>query len=190
MVGVIREAAEGDIGRITEIYADAVNSGFATYELEAPDLAEMLARFRSLTASSYPYLVYEDEGQVIGYAYAGPFRARPAYRFIVEDSIYIAPEAKGRGIGRQLLAALIDVCRRDGYRQFVAVIGDGTPDSPSVRLHKALGLQLTGMLKGSGYKLGRWLDTAFMQLELNGGNTVPPDAGSVPEQIYRRDNKA
>lgn len=186
MAGNIRDAVEGDIERIADIYADAVNSGFATYELEAPDAVEMLARYRTLKASAYPFLVYEDDGQVLGYAYAGPFRARPAYRFIVEDSIYIAPEAKGRGVGRQLLQALIDVCRKDGYRQFVAVIGDGTPHSPSVKLHQALGLRLTGMLEGSGYKHGRWLDTAFMQLELNGGKSVPPDAGSVPERIYRK----
>lgn len=186
MAGMIRAATEGDIDRITEIYADAVKTGFATYELEAPDGTEMLARYRSLKASSYPYLVYEEDGEVLGYAYAGPFRARPAYRFIVEDSIYIHPKAKGRGVGRTLLQALIDVCREDGYRQFVAVIGDGVPDSPSVKLHAALGLRLTGVLEGSGYKLGRWLDTAFMQLELNGGNGTPPDPKSVPERVYRK----
>lgn len=185
MDGKIRAAVESDIGRLTEIYADAVNNGTATYELEAPDAAEMLARFRALKAANYPYLVHEDEGRVTGYAYAGPFRARPAYRFIVEDSIYIAPEAKGRGIGRALLAALIEQCRVDGYRQFVAVIGDGGPDSASVKLHEALGLDHCGKLVGSGYKHGRWLDTTFMQLELNGGNSTPPDAGSVPEQVYQ-----
>lgn len=186
MAGTIRAARDSDFGRITAIYADAVDNGAATYELApAPDLAEMLRRFETLRASGYPYIVYEEDGQVAGYAYAGPFRARPAYRFIVEDSIYIAPEAKGRGIGRKLLGALIDICRADGYRQFVAVIGDGTPESPSVRLHEALGLRHCGSLQGSGYKHGRWLDTAFMQLELNGGNSTAPDPESVPERVYR-----
>lgn len=190
MAGMIRDARESDIKRITEIYSDAVNYGTATYELEAPDAAEMLARFRTLKASDYPYLVLEEDGRVAGYAYAGPFRARPAYRFIVEDSIYIAPEAKGRGVGRTLLGALIERCRVDGYRQFVAVIGDGGPDSPSVKVHEAVGLRHCGALQGSGYKHGRWLDTAFMQMELNGGNTVPPDAGSVPEKRFQANRRA
>lgn len=190
MAAAIRDARESDIGRIAEIYADAVNHGTATYELEAPDEAEMLARFRTLKASHYPYIVLEEEdGQITGYAYAGPFRARPAYRFIVEDSIYIAPEAKGRGAGRALLGSLIDACRRDGYRQFVAVIGDGRPDSPSVRLHEALGLRHVGRLEGSGFKQGRWLDTAFMQLELNGGNSSPPDPVSMPERIFQSNRR-
>lgn len=185
MAGTIRNAGEGDIARITEIYADAVDHGTATYELKAPDEAEMLTRFRTLKASAYPYIVYEEDGDIAGYAYAGPFRARPAYRFIVEDSIYIAPEAKGRGIGRKLLTALIEACRADGYRQFVAVIGDGSPASPSVRLHEAVGMRHCGQLVGSGYKHGRWLDTTFMQLELNGGNGTQPDPESVPEKMFR-----
>ncbi|EBW2381162.1 N-acetyltransferase family protein, partial [Salmonella enterica subsp. enterica serovar Enteritidis] len=185
MSGMIRQAGEDDISRITEIYADAVDNGTATYELEAPDEAEIRSRFRALKAANYPYLVYEDDGAVLGYAYAGPFRARPAYRFIVEDSIYIAPEAKGRGVGRALLEALIEACRHDGYRQFVAVIGDGVSGSPSVRLHRAVGMRLTGMLEGSGYKHGRWLDTAFMQMDLNGGASGPPDPDSVPEKLYQ-----
>jgi L-amino acid N-acyltransferase YncA len=185
MAGTIRNASEDDIARITEIYTDAVAHGTATYELEAPDATEMLARFRTLRASAYPYLVHEEDSFVTGYAYAGPFRARPAYRFIVEDSIYLAPEAKGRGIGRKLLNALIEICRADGYRQFVAVIGDGSPTSPSVRLHEAVGMRHCGQLVGSGYKHGRWLDTTFMQLDLNGGNATPPDPESVPEKIFQ-----
>lgn len=186
MAGTIRAARESDFERITAIYADAVDNGTATYELApAPDRAEMLRRYEALKGAGYPYIVYEEDDLVAGYAYAGPFRARPAYRFIVEDSIYIDPKAKGRGIGRKLLEALIEICRRDGYRQFVAVIGDGTPDSPSVRLHEAMGLRHCGSLQGSGYKHGRWLDTAFMQMELNGGNSAPPDPESVPERVYR-----
>lgn len=181
----IRPAGEADIERITEIYADAVINGTATYELEPPSADEMMTRFRVLMESRYPYLVYEEAGNLLGYAYAGPFRARPAYRFIVEDSIYLAPEAKGRGIGSVLLKALIDECQRLGFRQFVAVIGDGSATSASVKLHEKLGLSHCGVLVGSGYKHERWLDTAFMQLALNGGRETAPDANSLPERLFR-----
>lgn len=186
MTVYIRATVEGDLPAITAIYADAVDNGTATYELEAPTLEEMKARFSSLKASEYPYLVAEEDGEVLGYAYAGPFRARPAYRFIVEDSIYVAPQAKGKGVGKALMLALIDACRADGYRQLVAVIGDGHAASPSVRLHERLGFRHCGVLEGSGYKHGRWLDTVFMQLEMNDGNRADPDPKSVPERLYRR----
>ena len=182
----IRDAGEADLSAITEIYADAVHHGTATYELEVPSLAEMTARFADLRAGEYPYLVAEENGVVLGYAYAGPFRARPAYRFIVEDSIYVAPMAKGKGVGRALLIALVEACRAAGYRQLVAVIGDGHAASASVRLHERLGFRHCGKLEGSGYKHGRWLDTVFMQLEMNGGNRADPDPQSVPERIYRQ----
>ncbi len=181
----IRDTTEADLTEITEIYADAVLHGTATYELEPPTLAEMTERYKSLRASSYPYFVAEENGRVLGYAYAGPFRARPAYRFIVEDSIYIAPESKGKGVGKALMLALIEACRADGYRQFVAVIGDGHPDSPSVILHERLGFRHCGALQGSGYKHERWLDTVFMQLDMNGGNVGAPDPKSVPERVYQ-----
>lgn len=181
----IRNAVEGDLAAIAEIYADAVDQGTASYELEAPTLEEMKARFASLKAAEYPYLVAEEGGAILGYAYAGPFRARPAYRFIVEDSIYVAPRAKGKGVGKALMLALIEACRADGYRQLVAVIGDGQTDSPSVRLHEKLGFRHCGVLEGSGHKHGRWLDTVFMQLEMNGGNHTDPDPQSVPERLYR-----
>lgn len=181
----IRNAIESDLLVITAIYTDAVDNGTATYELEAPTLSEMQARFASLKASEYPYLVAEEAGELLGYAYAGPFRARPAYRFIVEDSIYVAPDAKGKGVGKALMVALVEACRAGGYRQLVAVIGDGSPQSPSVRLHERLGFRHCGTLEGSGYKHQRWLDTVFMQLEMNGGNKADPDPQSVPERLYR-----
>ncbi|MGE0284242.1 MAG: N-acetyltransferase family protein [Rhizobiaceae bacterium] len=181
----IRPADEADIFRITEIYADAVLHGTATYELEPPSEPEMLSRFRSLASVGYPYIVAEEDGRMLAYAYAGPFRARPAYRFIVEDSIYVAPEAKGKGIGSQLLQELIDECRRLGFRQFVAVIGDGGPTSASVKLHEKLGFRHTGVWEGSGYKHGRWLDTTFMQLSMNGGRDTDPDPESLPERMFR-----
>ncbi len=181
----IRHALPDDLDRITEIYADAVLNGTASYELEPPTRTEMGERFEALMEGGYPYLVAEREGTIVGYAYAGPFRARPAYRFIVEDSIYIAPEAKGAGIGKALMQALIDETTQLGFRQIIAVIGDGHADSASVRLHEKLGFHHTGRMEGSGYKHGRWLDTVFMQLAMNGGATVPPDPGSMPERRFR-----
>lgn len=180
----IRNACKDDIRQISAIYADAVDHGTATYELEPPTEADMAARFDALVQEEYPYIVAEEGGNILGYAYAGPFRARPAYRFIVEDSIYINPDAKGAGVGTALMIALIEECQRRGFRQLVAVIGDGHSESPSVRLHERLGFRHTGVLEGSGYKHGRWLDTAFMQLEMNGGNQIPPDSNSVPERRF------
>jgi len=180
----IRHALPDDLDRITGIYADAVLNGTASYELEPPTRAEMGQRYDSLTDAGYPYLVAERDGVILGYAYAGPFRARPAYRFIVEDSVYVAPEAKGSGIGKALMQALIDESSVLGFRQIIAVIGDGHADSASVRLHEKLGFHHTGRMEGSGYKHGRWLDTVFMQLALNGGATLPPDPGSMPERRF------
>lgn len=182
----IRDAVPSDLGPITEIYADAVRNGTASYELEPPTQAGMAARFDGLKAGGFPYLAAVDAtGAVYGYAYAGAFRPRPAYRFIVENSVYVAPEAKGRGVGRLLMERLIEAVRDLGFRQIVAVIGDGRADSASVRLHERLGFTHAGRLAGSGYKHDRWLDTVFMQLELNGGTSLPPDPSSWPERQFR-----
>jgi phosphinothricin acetyltransferase len=183
----IRAAREADLDRITEIYADAVRHGTASYELEPPDRAEMGSRFAALAGNGFPYIVaVEEGGAILGYAYAGAFRPRPAYRFVVENSIYVAPEAKGHGIGRLLLQSLVDEVKRLGFRQIIAVIGDGTPESASVRLHEKMGFRHSGRLEGTGYKHGRWLDTAFMQLSFNGGADTPPDPQSFPERRYRQ----
>ena len=181
---VVRPAGQADIDAITAIYADAVRNGTSSYELEPPSRAEMGARFATLVDGGFPYLVAQTGHGIVGYAYAGPFRPRPAYRFMVEDSIYIDPDAKGRGLGTLLLSRLVDATAVLGFRQVVAVIGDGAPDSPSVRLHERLGFRHAGRLEGSGYKHGRWLDTVFMQLALNGGDAVPPDAESLPERRF------
>jgi phosphinothricin acetyltransferase len=181
----IRDAAASDLPAITAIYAHAVEHGTSSYELEAPTLAEMTARYETLRGGGFPYIVADGDGAVMGYAYAGAFRPRPAYRFIVENSIYVAPAAQGRGIGRLLLAALVERAAALGFRQMIAVIGDGRPDSGSVRLHERMGFRHAGRLEGSGYKHGRWLDTAFMQLEMNGGASLPPDPGSMPERRFR-----
>jgi phosphinothricin acetyltransferase len=134
----------------------------------------MTARFNTLKASSFPYLVAETEDRVAGYAYAGPFRTRPAYRFIVEDSIYLAPDAQGRGIGRLLLKQLVAECEAMGFRQMIAVIGDGEVNLASVRLHAGQGFEPSGRLIGSGFKFGRWCDTHLMQLAMNGGTGTLP----------------
>ncbi len=181
----IRPAAKADLDAITAIYADAVTHGTASYELEPPTRAEMAARFEALAAGGFPYLVAENEaGRLAGYAYAGPFRPRPAYRFIVENSVYVAPEAKGRGIGRLLLERLIAEAEGLGFRQMIAVVGDGSPNSASVRLHERVGFRHCGRLEGSGYKHGRWLDTVFMQLSMNGGTATAPDPNSMPERKF------
>ena len=181
----IRTAAGTDLDLIAEIYADAVINGTASYELEPPTLDEMRRRYASLEEGGFPFLVAEQGDGVCGYAYAGPFRPRPAYRFTVENSIYVAPAAKGQGIGRCLLSELIERSTALGFRQMIAVIGDGRPDSPSVKLHEALGFRHSGRLEGSGYKHGRWLDTVFMQLAINGGAGLPPDPDSLPERRFR-----
>lgn len=182
----IRPASASDIDAIAEIYADAVRTGTASYELEPPAREEMAARFAALKDGEYPYIVAVDEkGAIGGYAYAGPFRTRPAYRFVVEDSIYVAPDRQGQGLGRLLLGALVGECEKLGFRQILAVIGDGSPQSASVRLHAALGFSMGGTLKGTGYKHGRWLDTVLMQLAINGGNMLSPDPASLPERRFQ-----
>jgi phosphinothricin acetyltransferase len=168
-----RDAGPNDIAAITRIYAEAVIHGTASFELEPPDEAEMLRRFQALLAGGYPYLVAESAGALAGYAYAGPYRARPAYRWTVEDSIYIAPEFHRRGIGRLLLTRLIEEAERRGFRQIIAVIGDSA-QTASVALHAAAGFTMVGTLRSVGFKHGRWLDTPLMQLALGEGDTAPP----------------
>ena len=181
---VLRAVAVADVPAIAAIYAHAVRTGTASYELEPPSEAEMAARFDALSAGSFPFFVAESPNGVLGYAYAGPFRPRRAYRFMVEDSIYLAPSAQGHGTGRLLLSTLVEECARLGFRQMVAVIGDGKRNQASVRLHETLGFRHAGLLEGSGYKHGRWLDTVFMQLPLNGGTASPPDPQSLPERNF------
>jgi phosphinothricin acetyltransferase len=171
----IRSADTSDLDAITAIYAHAVLNGAASYELDPPSCSEMRGRFSKLRDGGFPYIVAEFGGHVAGYAYVGPFRPRPAYRFIVEDSVYIAPDRQGLGLGRALLERLISETRALGFRQMLAVIGDGSPQSASVKLHEALGFRHCGTLEGSGFKHGRWLNTVLMQLSMNGGNTTLPD---------------
>ena len=169
----IRDAGLGDLPAITRIYADAVAHGTASFELEPPDEAEMLRRFQALLTGGYPYLVATIEGALAGYAYAGPYRARPAYNWTVEDSIYIAPAFHRRGIGKRLLTRLIEDCEQRGYRQMVAVIGDSA-QTASIALHRAAGFVVVGTLRSVGFKHRKWLDTPLLQLSLGQGDTAPP----------------
>ena len=170
----IRPATPADIPAITLIYAHAVKHGTASFELDPPDEAEMMHRQRTLLDSGYPYIVAEIDDTLAGYAYAGPYRPRPAYRFSVEDSIYVDPKAQRRGVGRMLLEHLIEECARRGFRQMIAVIGDSA-QAPSIELHRALGFRMIGAVENVGYKFGRWLDSVNMQRALGAGATTKPD---------------
>ncbi|MGU3401492.1 N-acetyltransferase family protein [Brucellaceae bacterium D45D] len=172
---LIRDFQLADIEAITAIYAHAVLNEGGSYEIEAPSRAEMEHRFAAIREQGFPILVAEKDGQVLGYAYAGYFRLRPAFRWLAEDSIYIAPSAKGRGIGKLLLRELITRLTGLGFRQLLAVIGDGERNIGSVKLHESLGFTHSGQIEGSGFKHGRWLDTVLMQLPLNGGRSTLAD---------------
>ena len=169
----IRPATEADLPVITEIYEQAVRYGTATFELTPPDLAEMTLRFRALMDGGFPYLVAMLDGGVAGYAYAGPYRPRPAYRFTVENSVYLKPSIHRRGIGLQLMQRLIAACEARGYRQMIAVIGDSA-NAGSIGVHRACGFQMIGTHPNVGLKFGRWLDIVMMQLALGDGATTIP----------------
>ena len=174
MTLAIRAATAAHIPAITAIYDDAVRHGTASFELEPPDAAEMARRRQALVDGGFPYLVAEADGAVAGYAYAGPYRPRPAYRWSVEDSVYVAPALHRRGIGAALLGRLIVAAEQRGFRQMVAVIGDSA-QAPSIELHRAAGFRLIGTIENVGYKFGRWLDTVLMQRPLGpGASTNPP----------------
>ena len=171
---LIRPSQDADLPAIQAIYAHAVLQGTGTFETEAPDLAEMDRRRAEVLSRALPYLVAVRGDEVLGYAYANYFRPRLAYRFCVEDSIYLAPAAQSQGIGRLLLAELIARCERAGARQMLAVIGD-SQNQGSIGVHRALGFEPTGLLKSSGWKFGRWLDVVLMQRQLGQGDHTPAE---------------
>ena len=175
MTFLIRAATEADIPAIGAIYAAEVRDFVNTYEYDAPDQAEMLRRMRAVLDGGYPYLAAELDGDVVGYAYAGSFRSRAAYRWVVENSVYVATDAQGRGVGAALLQALIDACEARGFRQMVAVIGEPT-NAASIKLHERFGFRHIGTFPGIAWKQQRWLDTVFMQRALGAGNAEPPFA--------------
>lgn len=179
----IRDATTADLAAITEIYRDSVLNGTASYEIAPPDLLEMTSRQAGILEKGYPYIVAEaDDGSLLGYAYASAFRTRPAYRWLVEDSIYLAPEARGRGVGKALLKELLTRCETLGFRQMVAVIGGASP--ASIAVHKSLGFEMTGTLKGTGFKHGEWLDTVLMQIALGKGKETDPDPTAYPGTLF------
>jgi len=171
----IRPSTDADIGAITAIYGWNVLNGLGTFEEIPPDEAEMARRRGAFLDRGLPYLVAELDGKVLGYAYAGPVRLRAAYRYTVEDSIYVAPEAAGKGVGKALLKALIEACEALGLRQMCAVIGD-SGNAASIGVHAALGFEHKGVFPAMGYKFDRWVDLVWMQRPLNGGGDTPPDA--------------
>jgi phosphinothricin acetyltransferase len=173
----IRQAEASDVPAIQAIYAHHVLHGLASFEEEPPDHAEMSRRLAEVRSRGLPYLVAEDRpgsGAILGFAYAGPYRARPAYRYTLEDSVYVLPGEGGRGIGSALLSALIGRCAALGYRQMIAVIGD-SGNAGSIRLHARHGFRNVGTLASVGFKHGRWVDSVFMQRALGAGDETLPD---------------
>jgi phosphinothricin acetyltransferase len=169
----IRPALPGDLPAITAIYGHAVRTGTATFELDPPDLAEMTRRYETLTGGGFPYLVAALQSVVLGYAYAGPYRPRPAYRFTVENSVYLDPQAQGQRIGTRLMQALIAESEQRGFRMMVAVIGDSA-NLASIGVHTRAGFQMVGTHRNVGLKFGRWLDTVMMERPLGEGATTIP----------------
>jgi phosphinothricin acetyltransferase len=169
----VRAATQADVPAIAAIYRPAVLHGTASFEIDPPDDAEILRRYQALVDAGFPYLVAVEDGKVLGYAYAGPYRTRPAYRFTVENSIYIAPDAQRKGVGRVLLDALIQACTAQGFRLMIAVIGDSR-QAASIALHRSRGFTFSGTLHSVGFKHGRWLDSVLMQRPLGAGDTTPP----------------
>jgi L-amino acid N-acyltransferase YncA len=170
---LIRHSSVADVPAITAIYAWNVLNGTGTFELVAPDLADMAQRHEDVLSKGLPWLVAERAGQILGYAYANQFRPRPAYRFCLEDSIYLAADAQRQGIGRLLLAELLSQCEARGARQMLAVIGDSA-NAGSIGVHRALGFEHTGLLKSAGWKFDRWLDVVVMQRALGQGHALAP----------------
>lgn len=168
----VRDSVEADVAAIHAIYGCHVLHGTASFELTPPTVDEMRQRRADVVAKALPYLVVEQNGVVVGYAYVTLYRPRPAYRFTVEDSVYVQEGLSGQGIGSLLLAEIIKLCTAKGYRQMMAVVGDSNP--PSVSLHERHGFKLAGTFKAVGYKFGAWRDTAMLQRALGEGDQTDP----------------
>lgn len=171
----VRDARTEDFTAIQAIYAYYVTRSAASFEEVPPSIEEMQRRWRDVTGRGLPYLVADCEGEVLGYAYAGPFRTRSAYRYTIEDSIYVAPLTVRRGIGSRLLGTLVERCTALGYRQMIGVIGDSANLS-SIGLHRSLGFRQEGILRGVGLKFGRWVDVVIMHRPLGDPAAPPPPA--------------
>jgi phosphinothricin acetyltransferase len=169
----LRAATPADVPAIAAIYGEQVATGTASFEYEPPPVAEMLRRYEAVVAAGYPYFVAEEAGAIVGYSFASAYRPRPGYRYTVEDSVYVAPAAAGRGTGRALLARLIAACVERGDRLMVAVIGD-VANAASIAVHRRLGFTEVGRMPGVGCKFGRWIESVLMQLPLGPGTSQPP----------------
>lgn len=170
---IVRASTEADVARCAEIYGHHVLHGTASFEVDPPDVAEMGRRRTAVLDLGLPHLVAEKDRRVLGYAYAGLYRTRPAYRFSVENSIYIDHESRGQGVGKALLLPLIDLCTKAGRRQMIAVIGDSAHVA-SIKLHQSCGFEMVGTIRSVGFKFGRWLDSVLMQRPLGSGDTDRP----------------
>ncbi|MFI5011779.1 MAG: GNAT family N-acetyltransferase [Hyphomicrobiales bacterium] len=168
-----RDAVEADMPAVRDIYVHHVLTGLASFEEEAPSLEEMRRRRAGVLALGLPYLAARIDETLVGYAYASPYRARSAYRFSIENSVYVADGMAGRGIGRALLGALIGRCQAGPWRQMIAIIGDSA-NTASIALHRSRGFRMVGTLQAVGFKHGRWVDTVLMQLELGTGSSTLP----------------
>ena len=175
---IVRASTTEDATALAEIYGHHVLNGFGTFEEVPPSVQDMAARRQAIVERGLPYMVAEDAGRVLGFAYAGPFRPRAAYRYTVEDSVYVAPEAIGRGVGKAMLSAVLRDCEAFGVRQVVAVIGD-SQNAGSIALHSGLGFEHAGVGRSLGWKKGRWVDIVWMRKALNGGDTSAPDAAGM-----------
>lgn len=170
---IIRPRTDADMAAITEIYAHHVVNGASSWELSPPDCAEMAARARALEAAGFPYFVAEFDGEIAGYTYAGAYRPRPAYRFTVENTIYINENLRRGGIGTALMEKLIETCTESGFRQMIGIVGD-SQNLQSIDFHKKLGFTQMGVVKNIGFKFGRWMDQVLLQRALGEGAQSDP----------------
>jgi L-amino acid N-acyltransferase YncA len=174
MTILVRPSQDADLPSIHAIYSHAVINGTASWELQPPTFADMAARHAALLEAGFPFLVAEHDGRVAGYCYASAYRPRAAYKATVEDSIYIHPDAQGRGVGKALLGQLLEVCEAMGFRQMISIIGDGYGNSASsLKLHERFGFEVIGIARAVGFKHGRWLDQVLMQKSLGAGSDSP-----------------
>lgn len=175
---ILRPSQEPDLPAITAIYGHHVLHGSGTFETEPPSLADMRARRAEVLARHLPFLVAEDGGRILGFAYCNWFKPRPAYRFSAEDSIYLVPDANGHGLGRALLAELAAQAEAAGVRKLIAVIGDSA-NAGSIGVHRSVGFEQVGVLKSCGWKFERWLDVVLMEKTLGAGSSLPPQSTGV-----------
>jgi L-amino acid N-acyltransferase YncA len=178
---LIRNATDDDVVAVQAIYSHWVLNGTASFEIEPPSVEEIRKRRNDVLDKRLPYLCAEQDGAVVGYAYANAFRPRPAYRFCVEHSVYAHPDTRRSGVARLLMAELITRCEQAGARQMVAVIG-GSENTASIGLHRAMGFEHVGIIRGTGWKFDRWLDTVLMQRTLGVGNSAPPVKTLSPQK--------